>query len=263
MVDEWRVFRGYRHNTQCIFISLLREYTKYLHFLGRSDYVPDDAYPTNRIAYAPYLFTDEELKRLFDGFDKYQGVTCGKRNLPELILPVYSRMLYCCGMRPNEPPALLRTDVKLKNGDVYIRQSKRNKDRHILMSDEMLILCRHYDELAGEREWFFQKKNGEPFDTGWFTAMFNRVWDRADLPRRGSPRPYDLRHAFASRNIIRWIEAGRDSMELLTYLSAYMGHAELSSTLYYIHLLPDRLRRAVNVNWEMLGRIYGEGRDED
>ena len=208
MVDEWLAHREYHHNTQCVFISALREYTKYLHFLGRDSYVPDDDYSSTRIAYTPYLFTDEELKKLFDGFDNYRGFKSGKRNLPELILPVYSRMLYCCGMRPSEPQALRRIDVKLDNGDVYIRQSKRNKDRHILMSNDMLTLCRRYDELAGEREWFFQRYNGKPFGAHWFTAMFNRIWDEVGLPRRGNPRPYDLRHAFASRNIIRWLEAG-------------------------------------------------------
>jgi len=48
-------------------------------------------------------------------------------------------------------------------------------------------------------------------------------------------------------------------MELLTYLSAYMGHSELTSTLYYVHLLPDKLRKAKGIDWDMLSKIYGEG----
>ena len=48
-------------------------------------------------------------------------------------------------------------------------------------------------------------------------------------------------------------------MELLPYLPAYMGHSELTSTLYYIHLLPDTLRRSKGIDWDMLTRIYGEG----
>lgn len=36
--------------------------------------------------------------------------------------------------------------------------------------------------------------------------------------------------------------AGKDAMELLPYLSAYMGHSELASMLYYIHMLPEKLR---------------------
>ena len=80
---------------------------------------------------------------------------------------------------------------------------------------------------------------------------------------RGTPRPYDLRHAFASRNIIRWIDSGRDVMELLPCLSAYMGHSELSSTLYYVHLIPERLRKSKGIDWDLLTRICGEGVPED
>ena len=55
-------------------------------------------------------------------------------------------------------------------------------------------------------------------------------------------------------------------MELLPYLSAYMGHSELTSTLYYVHLLPENLRRSKGVDWDRLSRIYGGGgvtEDED
>ena len=52
-------------------------------------------------------------------------------------------------------------------------------------------------------------------------------------------------------------------MELLPYLSAYMGHSELTSTLYYIHLLPENLRKSKAVDWDLLSRIYGKGVPED
>ena len=72
-----------------------------------------------------------------------------------------------------------------------------------------------------------------------------------------------MRHAFASRNIIRWIDSGRDVMELLPYLSAYMGHSELTSTLYYVHLLPEKLRKSRGIDWEQLSCIFGKGVPED
>ena len=54
----------------------------------------------------------------------------------QVVLPVYTRLLYCCGLRlrPQEPPAIRTRDVDLETGDVYIRQSKKHKDRHIIMS---------------------------------------------------------------------------------------------------------------------------------
>lgn len=265
MVDGWLASYPYSANSRAAFVSLLREYTKYLRFLGRDDFIPDDDYSTKRIAFNPYLFTDNELRRLFDVFDGCIGSTCGKRYLPEAVLPVYSRLLFCCGMRPQEPPALLRRDVDLSKGDIYIRQSKRHKDRHITISDDMLELCRRYDALAGERHWFFQKWDGTPYLTSWYNQVWRRLLKKAGFGgnKAAAPRPYDLRHAFASRNITHWIESGKDAMELLPYLSAYMGHSELTSTLYYIHMLPEKLRKSARIDWGRLSSVYGEGRPED
>lgn len=258
MVDEWLSFYPYTNNSKAAFISLLREYTKYLNFLGYDDFIPDDDYIVKRTAYSPYLFTDEELSGLFNTIDSYTGRTCGKRYLPEVVLPVYSRLLYCCGLRPQEPPAIRTEDIDLNTGDVYIRQSKRHKDRHIIMSEDMRILCNRYDTIVGKRQWFFQKWDGTPYETSWFNCVWRNLTDKSGISWRGVPRPYDLRHAFASRNIIRWMNAGKDVMELLPYLSAYMGHSELTSTLYYIHLLPENLRRSKSINWSLLSRVYGK-----
>ena len=53
------------------------------------------------------------------------------------------------------------------------------------------------------------------------------------------PRPYDFRHRFAFANIERWTRDGVDVMAMLPYLAAYMGHAGIDSTLYYVHASPD------------------------
>ena len=127
------------------------------------------------------------------------------------------------------------------------------------MSDDMLKLCKRYDALAGKRKWFFQKWDGTQYETSWYNNVWRRIIKTCGIQWKGNPRPYDLRHAFASRNIIKWINSGKDVMELLTYLSAYMGHSELTSTLYYVHLLPDKLRKAKGIDWDMLSKIYGEG----
>ncbi len=263
MVDDWLSFYPYTTNSKAAFISLLREYTKYLNFLGYDDYIPDDDYSIKRTTFHPYLFTDEELRAFFETVDSYVGAKCGKRYLPEIVLPVYTRMLYCCGMRPQEPPTIRTEDLDLESGDLYIRQSKRHKDRHIIISADMLNLCRKYDALVGKRQWFFQKWDGSPYETSWYNQMWRRLVSVSNITWRGTPRPYDLRHAFASRNITRWLESGKNVMELLPHLSAYMGHSELTSTLYYVHLLPEELRKSKGIDWNLLSRVYGKGAPED
>ena len=50
-----------------------------------------------------------------------------------------------------------------------------------------------------------------------------------------------LRLAFATHRLYRWMREGKDLNAMLPYLSAYMGHAQLSDTYYYIHLVPGLL----------------------
>ena len=77
------------------------------------------------------------------------------------------------------------------------------------------------------------------------------------------PRPYDLRHAFATRNLMRWTDEGLDIMVMLPYLSAYMGHSHFQDTLYYVHLIPEKLRNSNEIDWASLESIYGEVPDEE
>lgn len=123
-----------------------------------------------------------------------------------------------------------------------------------------------YNGLAGKREWFFQYPDGGQIPTRWAQWHFSKAWRKSTLFSRGNkPRPYDLRHNFATRTLMRWIDEGRDVMALMPYLSTYMGHVSLEETLYYIHLLPERLKSSPGIDWKMLDDIYQteEGSDEE
>ena len=255
MLDEWLTHKGYTVNTQAAFIACLRQYCRYINFLGTQAFIPDEDYTLKRIAYEPYTFTDMELRTLFSAIDGYKPSTNNKKFKPEVVISPMFRMMYCCGMRPSEPLRLRCNDVNLDTGDIYIRETKKHKDRHIIMSADMVNLCQKYDEIAGKRTWFFEYNNG-PYDRNWMTSQFGHCWKRSGLQEHGHPRPYDLRHAFATRNLIRWIDNGQDVNHLLPYLSTYMGHSELDSTFYYIHLLPERIRKSAGINWKQFADIY-------
>ena len=55
------------------------------------------------------------------------------------------------------------------------------------------------------------------------------------------------------------MDEGKNVASLFPVLSAYVGHSHLASTLYYVHLLPERLRRSPGVDWGLLTEAYGEG----
>ena len=95
IVDGWLARHAYPSpNTQNAFVSCLRVFCRFLRFEGSGDLVPGEEYTLKRVGYEPYLLTDGELSALFDAIDSYVGRTCGRRFLPELVLPVWSRLLY-------------------------------------------------------------------------------------------------------------------------------------------------------------------------
>lgn len=255
MLDGWLVMREFAtDNTRKHVIINVRHFTRYLNAIGQKAFVPTEDYNIKIQRYRPYIFTDEELRQLFNSIDDVKPCN---RSHAEQILPVLFRLELCCGMRPNEPLNLRVEDVNLKTGDIFIRKSKRGKDRHIIISEDLRILCTKYDQLAGRREWFFQHWNGGKFSVTWARNRFRMAWLRSSLPEgEQSPRPYDLRHAFATRALMRWIDEKRDVMALIPFLSAYMGHVSLEETLYYVHLLPERLKSSPGIDWDMLGEIY-------
>lgn len=258
MVDDWLQYYPYKtDNTRAAFISLLRQYTKFINALGKMAFIPDDDYTITRQPFIPYSFTDNELLTFFDTVDQTRPSRVKKIHR-ELVLPVIFRMMYCCGMRPSEPLLLRSEDVDLVAGSIYIRQTKRHKDRYVILSDDMRELCTSYYMLSERGDWFFQKGDGKPYRTSWMTVQFHNCWELSGLEKYGNPRPYDFRHAFATRNLMRWVDEGKDIMNLISYLGTYMGHAELSSTLYYIHLLPERVRKSAGINWELFSCVYNQ-----
>lgn len=256
MVDSWLVTHDFKsENTRRLAVIIIRHFTKYLRAIGKDAFVPDSDYNVKTKRFVPYIFSDEQLKRLFDSID---NVKPDPQTHIEMMLPVIFRLELCCGMRPNEPLALKIEDVDLKNGDIFIRKSKRGKDRHIIMSEDMRRLCEIYDSAAGEREYFFPYSHTDKIPTRWTRYHFSRAWIKSnpDSASKIIPRPYDLRHNFATRTLMRWIDEKRDVMTLMPFLSEYMGHVSLAETLYYVHLLPERLKKSPNIDWEMMKDIY-------
>lgn len=255
MTDSWLTSQQYTVNTQMIFIASLKHLCRYLQFYGEGIFVPGDEYNIKRTHFEAHSLNRDELKRLFDAIDSYKPMTTGIIKHGELLFPVLFRMMFCLGLRPGEPMRLLREDVNLETGEVYIREAKRHRDRHIFMSNDLIQLCKRYDALMDiYRKYFFEVEENR-IHTSWMTYNFKKMASRAGLP--SVVRPYDLRHTFASMNLVKWLEDGREAMDLMPYLSQFMGHSTIESTCYYIHLLPEELKRCSKIDWKRLDDVYG------
>ncbi len=244
--------------------SIIRQFGKYLNAVDEEAYILPDKFAPCKTAFVPYLFTDAELSALFAEIDRLPR----HRNEPFLheIAPVLLRLTYTCGLRPNEGRELLTENISLDTGEILITNTKRNKERIVVMGNEMLSLCRRHELrrkiIGGKSPYFFPACDGGAIAGAKVHAVMNRAWGAATCtPQNPVPRPvrvYDLRHRFASACLNRWLDEGRDLMAMLPYLRAYMGHSNLSETAYYIHILPENLIKSPSIDWNVFNAMFPE-----
>lgn len=137
MVQEWCVQRkaekasGFRRRALA-----LREFTKYLYAVGASDYIlQTDSLPKST-RYTPYIFSDKELVDIFACSDNVSNVVADP--CKHLVIPVIYRLIYYCGLRPNEGRELKKCDVDSVNETLLIR--KTNHIMNALYQWHMMLL---------------------------------------------------------------------------------------------------------------------------
>lgn len=242
-------------------LAFERGFATYLISLGKSAYVLPDRFASGRSIFVPYIFTDSELSTLFKEIDAYQYP---KEPFRPILLSVYFRLTYTCGLRPNEGRTLKKQNVDLNTGEIQILNTKMQKSRIVVMSDDMLSMAKTYailrDVAYPDSEYFFPSPDGGPYAARWMQGKFKRFFTRAnpDIPREFLPpvRVYDLRHRFATAVLNRWLDEKQDIRSRLPYLRTYMGHKDIESTAYYIHLLPENLVKSAGIDWESMGQIF-------
>ena len=77
--------------------------------------------------------------------------------------------------------------------------------------------------------------------------MITKVMRRAGFKPpsgRTGPRVHDLRHSMVVNRILQWYRSGINPQDKLRFLSTYMGHRDINSTLVYITVTQDLLQEA-------------------
>ena len=236
----------------------------YMNGIGGAAYVLPEKMYGHTSAFVPYIFTDDELIRLFAAIDRISPSAA--QPYKQEVLPVMFRLIYTCGLRPAEARTLKTENVYLDSGEVLITGTKRNKNRIVVMSEDMRTLCVDYNEwrtcFPFESGYFFPRADGEAFASTTILREFQRCWKNAnpDISEENLPsvRVYDLRYRFATATVQRWLDDGSDLNAKLPFLRAYMGHDSFAQTAYYIHLLPTNLTQSTAVDWAVFDTLIPE-----
>jgi integrase/recombinase XerD len=189
-----------------------------------------DLQPPRGWAALPRYLSVEEVDRLIAQPDVSKPRGLRDRALIEL--------LYATGLRVSELVGLRAPDLNLESGYLTCT-GKGSKQRIVPMGDEATAWVRRY--LAEGRPvilrgkscpWLFVNARGGQLSRVGFWKLLKAYGRRAGVSLDLSP--HVLRHSFATHLLAR----GAD----LRAIQMMLGHADLSTTQIYTHVLEERLR---------------------
>ncbi len=201
----------------------------------------------------PYVFSRDELQRLFEAVD-----TCQRRStqLDAATLRMLLLLLYGAGLRFGEARCLTFDDVDLDDAVLTIRDSKFFKHRLVPVGMHLAEALRNHAARRGERplpkgmaSTFLANRDGTPLVARTAQKAFAKVIETAGIrhDRNDGRRPpclHSLRHAAAIHRLEAWYRQGADVQRLLPALSTWLGHANLDGTRVYLSMTPELLHQA-------------------
>lgn len=213
-------------------VATVRAFYRYLVIHGQLSASPaDDLRAPRAVRTLPRFLTLDEVDALLAAPDV--GTPKGQRDRAMIEL------LYATGLRVSELVALKPADVNLEEGFV-VTVGKGRKERMVPLGDEAAAWVARYvrearPHLLGRRaspRLFVNARGGTGLTRIGFWKVLRGYATTLGLSTRLSP--HVVRHSFATH----LLERGAD----LRAIQMMLGHAELSTTQIYTHVLDARLR---------------------
>lgn len=237
--------RGFAPTSQARKLSAIRQFFKFLYAEGlRGDDPTGTLDSPKKGRPLPKTMTEAETGRLVDrAAEEAGGAAPDGDRLAALRLHALVEVLYATGLRVSELVGLPVT-VALRDDRFFMVRGKGDKERMVPLSAKA---------RAAMRAWLAARAEGPAYADSPF--LFPASSDSGHLSRQVFARdlkglaaragiastkisPHVLRHAFASH----LLQNGAD----LRAVQQLLGHADISTTQIYTHVLEERLVRLVN-----------------
>ncbi|HUF46305.1 MAG TPA: site-specific tyrosine recombinase XerD [Vicinamibacterales bacterium] len=215
-------------------VATLRGYYRFLRLTGRITANPSDDLPSPRqFSALPRSLSLDDVEALLQAPDPSTPKGLRDRALIEV--------LYATGLRVSELVGLRLTDLHLERR--YLQcAGKGARERIVPLGEAATDWVTRYvaearSRLVGRRDnaWLFlNARGGGPLSRNGFWRVLKAYGRAAGI--RAPLSPHVLRHSFATH----LLERGADLRAIQTML----GHADLSTTQIYTHVLEARLRQA-------------------
>ena len=226
-------------------LSSVRQFHKHLYVEGRRDDDPTLAIEGPRRARPlPKVLSVAEVEKLIavarEGLDAARPP---RERLAAARIACLIELLYASGLRVSELVALPKSAARAKEPLIAVR-GKGNKERLAPISEPARAAMKRYrdliDELApaaASGPWLFPSESESGHLTRQAFARDLKTVAAAAGVAAARVSPHVLRHAFASH----LLQNGAD----LRVVQDLLGHADISTTQIYTHVLDERAKAMV------------------
>jgi integrase/recombinase XerD len=236
--------RGLKASSAARRLSAVRQFHKFLYVEGYAGSDPTAAVegPKRSRALPKVLSVDHVDRLLAAAKDAAENpdATPGER-LRAARMHCLLELLYASGLRVSELVALPKTAARTKDRFLVIR-GKGGRERLVPLTEAARAAARTYLTLLeqqgrGAGPWLFPADSEAGHLTRQAFARDLKAAAAAAGLRTDKISPHVLRHAFASH----LLQNGAD----LRIVQELLGHADISTTQIYTHVLDDRLKSMV------------------
>jgi integrase/recombinase XerD len=227
-------------------LGAARGFARYLRTIDPATEIPPAGiWPSVSPRPQPYIWAEADIRRL---------LAAARELHPPLRAATYEALLglpAATGMRLGEATGLDRADADLDGGVLTIRDGKFGRSRlvplHPAVTSALASYAARRDQLCPSPATtrFFVSTAGTALRTSGVDSAFAKLTTALGLrtaDRR--PRVHDLRHSFASRQLLEWHRAGVDVQARMPLLSAYLGHVSPAGTYWYLTAVPELMELA-------------------
>ncbi len=208
--------------------------------------------PKRPPSFTPYIYSNTELKCLFDTTLRYQK---NRSHVEPYMVQMVLILTYALGLRIHETLSITLNDIDIDNLVITIQQSKFYKSRLVTFNSQIKDVIKKYlkwrmeqKQPSSSKAHLFIGKNNQPFNIETMRKIFERLREKAGIKRydgaKYQPRLHDLRHTFAVNRLVGWYQENKNVQQLLPILSVYMGHKHLAHTSVYLTMTDDLLQEA-------------------
>ena len=246
--------------------SVWRELARHVRRSGLKAYIPDrHTMPLGHHSFAPFIFTRPQIGALLFAIDSLPIRRWSPRH--PWAMGLLFRLLYGTGMRLGEALRLTSGDFDPQSDALIIRQGKNRRDRIIALAPSVAGRFREYcRRYPGNNDTpvFLSPLRPRALTKTAIRKTFRCALSAAELPPRvggHGPRIHDLRHTFAVHRLENWYRAGENLEAKLPILAAYMGHARMRETHYYLRItasfFPEIARRLKAFTGDIIPQAQG------